>query len=59
MWPFSSPRDLPNSWIKPRSPVLQEDSLPSDPPGRPCVTGTIIISFIDGRIQAQRAKIIF
>ena len=29
VWPFPSPRDLPNSRIKPRSPVLQEDALPS------------------------------
>ena len=33
-WPFSSPGDLPNSGIKPRSPVSQADSLPSEPPGK-------------------------
>ena len=33
--PFFSPGDLPNSGIKPRSPVLQGDSLPSEPPGKP------------------------
>ena len=33
--PFSSPGDLPNSGIKPRSPALQADSLPSEPPGKP------------------------
>ena len=32
--PFSSPGDLPNSGIKPGSPALQEDSLPSEPPGK-------------------------
>ena len=26
-------RDLPNPGVKPRSPALQEDSLPSEPPG--------------------------
>ena len=31
--PFPSPRDLPNSGIGPRSPTLQADSLPSEPPG--------------------------
>ena len=31
--PFSSPGDLPNSGIEPRSPALQADSLPSEPPG--------------------------
>ena len=30
--PFS--RDLPNPEIKPRSPTLQADSLPAEPPGR-------------------------
>ena len=32
--PFSSPKDLPDPWIKPVSPALQADSLPSDPPGK-------------------------
>ena len=31
----SPPGDLPNSGIKPRSPALQADSLPSEPPGKP------------------------
>ena len=30
-----SPGDLPNPGIKPRSPTLQVDSLPSEPPGKP------------------------
>ena len=29
-----SPRDLPNPGIKPRSPALQVDSLPSELPGK-------------------------
>ena len=33
--PFPSPRDLPNSGIKPRSPALQTDSLPAEPQGKP------------------------
>ena len=32
---FPSPRDLPDPGILPRSPTLQADSLPSEPPGRP------------------------
>ena len=32
--PFLSPGDLPNTEIKPRSPVLQADSLPAEPPGK-------------------------
>ena len=34
--PFPSPGDLPNPAIKPRSPALQADALPSEPPGQPC-----------------------
>ena len=30
-----SPGDLPNPGIKPRSTALQEDSLPSEPAGKP------------------------
>ena len=37
--PFPSPGDLPNPGIKPRSPTLQEDSLPAEPPGKPKITG--------------------
>ena len=33
--PFPSPGDLPNPGIKSRSPALQDDSLPSEPPGKP------------------------
>ena len=29
------PGDLPNPGIEPRSPTLQADSLPSEPPGKP------------------------
>ena len=32
--PFSSPGDLPDPGIEPRSPVLQADSLPSELPGK-------------------------
>ena len=30
---FSSPRDLSKSRFEPRSPALQVDSLPAEPPG--------------------------
>ena len=33
--PFTSPGDLPTSGIKPTSPALQTDSLPSEPLGKP------------------------
>ena len=32
--PFPSPGDLPNPGIKPRSPTLYADALPSEPPGK-------------------------
>ena len=32
--PFSSPGDLPDSGIEPGSPILQADSLPTEPPGK-------------------------
>ena len=33
--PLPSPEDLPDPGIEPRSPALQEDSLQSEPPGKP------------------------
>ena len=35
--PFSSPGDLPNPGTEPRSPTMQVDSLPSEPPTKPYV----------------------
>ena len=33
--PFPSPGDLPDPGVEPRSPTLQADALPSEPPGKP------------------------
>ena len=33
--PFPSPGDLPNPGIEPRSPALETDALPYEPPGKP------------------------
>ena len=33
--PFPSPEDLPYPGIEPGAPILQADSLPSEPPGNP------------------------
>ena len=33
--PYPLPADLPNPGIEPRSPTLQADSLPTEPPGKP------------------------
>ena len=40
--PLLSPGDLPIAGIKPRSPVLQADSLPAELPGKPKNTGYLI-----------------
>ena len=45
--PFPSPRDLPHPRIEPRSPALQADSLPSEPP-RPKVTQSPSPSSVSG-----------
>ena len=34
--PFPPPGDFPNPGIEPRSSLLQADSVPSEPPGKPC-----------------------
>ena len=35
--PLPSPGDLPDPGIEPRSPTLQADTLPSEPPGKPII----------------------
>ena len=39
------PGDLPNPGIKPRSPILQADSLPSEPSGKPAINIQNIIYY--------------
>ena len=43
--PFPPPGDLPNPGIKPGSPVMQADPLPSEPPGKPHVECIHIFPF--------------
>ena len=38
---FPSPGDLPNPGIEPRSPTLQADFLPAEPPGKPNLKSTL------------------
>ena len=40
--------NLLNLGIKPRSPILQADSLPSEPPGKPKNTGVSSLSLLQG-----------
>ena len=39
--------------IEPRSPALWEDSLPSEPPGKPKNTGVGILSLLQGIFPTQ------
>ena len=41
-----SPGELPNPGIEPRSPTLQVDSLPAEPPGKPKSTGVGSLSLL-------------
>ena len=45
--------DLPIPGIKPRSPTLQVDSLPSEPPGKPKNTGVGSLSILQGIFPTQ------
>ena len=40
--PFPSPEDLPEPGIEPGSPALQEDTLPSEPPGKPVASPAVV-----------------
>ena len=40
--PFPSPGDLPHPRMEARSPALQADSLPSEPPAKPCVCAALV-----------------
>ena len=51
--PRPPPGDLPNPGIKPRSPALQEDSLPHDPLGNPMNTGVGSQSLLQGIFLTQ------
>ena len=44
--PFPSPEEFPNPGIKPESPALQEDSLPTELPGKPYCIYTLMYNCI-------------
>ena len=50
---FPFPGDLPNPGIKPRSPALQVDSLPAEPPGKPRYTGVDSLSLFQWIFPTQ------
>ena len=47
--PIPSPGDVPNPGIEPRSPALQVNSLPSEPPGKPKNT---VVSTTDSKYNS-------
>ena len=49
-------RDLPNPGIKPRSPTLQGDSLPAEPPGKPKNTGVGSLSLLQGIFPTRESN---
>ena len=50
---FPSPGDLAHPGIEPRSPTLQEDSLPAEPPGKPKNTGVGSLPLLQGSSQPR------
>ena len=55
--PCPPPGDLPNPGIEPRSPTLQVDSLPSEPPGKPKNTGAGSLSLLQGNLPDPGTKL--
>ena len=51
--PRTPPADLPNPGIKPKSPTLQTDSLPTKAPGKPKNTGVGSLPFLQGNFPIQ------
>ena len=54
--PFPSPGDLPNTGTEPGSPVLQADTLPSEPPGTPTIApishaSKVMLKILQARLQ--------
>ena len=52
-YPFPSPGYIPNPGIKPRSPVVQVDSLPVEPQGKPKNTGVGSLSLLQQIFPTQ------
>ena len=53
---FPSPEDLLNTRIEPRSPALQADSLPGEPPGKPKNTGVGSLSLLQQLFLTQESN---
>ena len=55
--PFPSPGDLPNPGIEPRSPTLQADSLPSQPPKKQNLRRKTLIAKLTDAAKAVNAYV--
>ena len=55
----SSPADLPDSGIKLRSPKLQGNSLPSEPPGKPRPYVNVCLTFWEAAKLFSKAITLF
>ena len=53
---FPSPGDLPNPGLEPRSPILQVDSLPAEPPKKPKNIGVGSLSLLQRIFLTQEWK---
>ena len=54
--PCPSPGVFPNPGIKPRSPALQADFLPSEPPGKPINSGVSSLFLLQGIFLTQESN---
>ena len=52
-----SPKDLPNPVIEPRSPILQADSLLTEPLGKPKNTGVGSLPLLQGLFPTQELNL--
>ena len=55
--PFPSPADLPDPGIKPGSPALQADALPSEPPKTLLMKLKMESEKVDLKLNIQKTKI--
>ena len=56
---FPSPGDLPNPGIEPRSPTLQADALPSEPPGKLIYNVVLISAVLQNASVSTQIYILF
>ena len=54
--PYPPPGDLPNPGIEPRLRILQVDSLPSEPPGKPKKIDMGSLSLLHGNFLTQESN---